>query len=222
MAARRIPTYSNKFGFAPWLLAALALFAGIWLGNLSAGAPPVHPDADTSLNVYFSPNGGATDQLVHLINQAKTSVEVQAYSFTSDPIINALIAAKQRGVAVTIILDRSHLEYRNYRTGKTTTEPSFALKAFYNAGIPTYIDYRYDIAHNKIMLIDGSTIITGSFNYSNSAEHFNAENMLVIQNLPALYARYQTNFEYHLKTSLLYQPGLTLPATTNSSTGEWG
>ena len=220
MSGRRNQNYSNRLAYIPrffWFLIPAALFLGVWLGHLPGGALPVHPDAQSSLNVYFSPNGGATDELVSLINNAKTSIEVQAYSFTSDPIIDALIDAKQRGIAVTIILDRSHLEYRNFRTGKTTMEPSTALKAFFNAGIPTYIDYRYDIAHNKIMLIDGSTIVTGSFNFSNSAEHYNAENMLVIQNLPALFARYQDNFDYHEKTSLLYQPGLTLPTTSNSA-----
>jgi len=220
MAGRNKQNYSYRLAYIPrfiWFLIPAALLLGVWLGHLSSGTSAVHPDAGSSLNVYFSPDGGATDELVSLINGAKSTIDVQAYSFTSEPIIDALVNAKQRGVTVNIILDRSHLEYRNFKTGKTTLQPSTALKAFYNAGIPTYIDYRYDIAHNKIMLIDLTTIVTGSFNFSYSAEHFNAENMLVIQNMPALFSRYESNFDYHEKTSLLYQPGMVLPVTPHSA-----
>ena len=62
----------------------------------------------------------------------------------------------------------------------------------------------------KIDIIDDRIIITGSFNFSYAAAHFNAENMLVIKNIPALVSRYQKNFEFHEKTSQRYKPGLVL------------
>ncbi len=210
MAAQRIQRASSA---SPWvfLLVLAALAAGFWLGSRQNASPVALANGQSGFQVYFSPNGGATDALVSLIDHANKSVDVQAYSFTSRPLENALISAHQRGVSVHIILDRSHLERRNYRTGGFTPTVSPALEAFYNAGIPTHIEYRYLIAHNKVMLIDGNTIVTGSFNFSVAAEKYNAENMLVIHNVPALFARYDKNFAYHWKTSLPYTPGLVLP-----------
>ena len=192
------------------ILATACLMAGIWLGHLRPASPQARLQSTSSLRVYFSPDGGATHELVRLINAAQKNIEVQAYSFTSKPVIAALIRARQRGVKVAIILDRSNVERRNYRTRTYRRFISPGLEAVYTAGIPTYIDDRYLIAHNKVMLIDGHIIITGSFNFSYAAAHFNAENMLVIRNVPALFNRYEKNFLFHEHTSARYQPGLVL------------
>lgn len=207
---RKSATTSNVFQPATLIFAALCLLAGIWLGHLRSRLPASHPQADSSLKVFFAPDGGATRELVQLINSARKSVDVQAYSFTSKPIIKALIHARERGVDVEIILDRSNVERKNYRTHTYRRLISPGLDAVYTAGIPTYIDDRYLIAHNKVMLIDDRIIVTGSFNFSYAAAHFNAENMLVIKNIPALVSRYQKNFEFHEKTSQRYKPGLVL------------
>jgi phosphatidylserine/phosphatidylglycerophosphate/cardiolipin synthase-like enzyme len=208
--ARKRSLSTNLFQPGTLVFAALCLMAGIWLGHLRNNIPASHPQANSSLKVYFSPDGGATRELVRLISAARKSVEVQAYSFTSKPVIKALIHAKDRGVDVEIILDRSNVERKNYRTHTYHRLISAGLDAVYTAGIPTYIDDRYLIAHNKVMLIDGQTLITGSFNFSYAAAHFNAENMLVIKNIPSLIEQYQKNFEFHEKTSQRYKPGLVL------------
>ncbi len=83
------------------------------------------------------------------------SILMQAYSFTSAPIAKALVEARERGVEVTAILDKSQ-----------RTEQYSSADFVLHAGIPTYIDDKHAIAHNKIMLIDGRTIITGSFNFT--------------------------------------------------------
>jgi len=49
--------------------------------------------------------------------------------------------------------------------------------------------------HNKYAVIDGKTVITGSFNWTVSAEKRNDENLLVIKRLPALVEAYEKNFE---------------------------
>jgi phosphatidylserine/phosphatidylglycerophosphate/cardiolipin synthase-like enzyme len=208
--ARRRSTSPGVLQPATLVIAALCLLAGIWLGHLRNTPVAAHLHHNSSFQVFFAPNGGATRELVRLINSAKTSVEVQAYSFTSKPIIHALIRAGQRGVQVAVILDRSNVERKNYRTHTYRRLISPGLDAVYTAGIPTYIDDRYLIAHNKVMLIDNHIIITGSFNFSYAAAHFNAENMLVIRNMPALQRQYQKNFEFHEKTSQRYAPGLIL------------
>ncbi len=208
--ARRSSASPGFFQPTVFVIGSLCLLAGIWLGHLRNTPPAAHPLGNSSFQVFFSPDGGATRELVRLINSAQKSVEVQAYSFTSKPVIQALIHARQRGVRVTIILDRSNVERKNYRTHNYRRLISPGLDAVYTAGIPTYIDDRYLIAHNKVMLIDSHIIITGSFNFSYAAAHFNAENMLVIRNSPALQSQYQKNFEFHEKTSQRYAPGLIL------------
>jgi len=127
----------------------------------------------TPLQVYFSPDGGCTEAIVKEINGAKTEILVQAYSFTSTPIAKALLNAHKRGVKIEAILDKSQ------RKEKYTSATFIA-----NSGIPTYIDDQHAIAHNKIMIIDRSTVITGSFNFTKAAEEKNAENLLIIVSFP--------------------------------------
>ncbi len=110
---------------------------------------------NTSVQVYFSPNGGAAEAIIQEIDQAKTEILVQAYTFTSQPIANALLSAHKRGINVQVILDKSQ------RSEKYTSASFMA-----NVGIPTYIDDRHAIAHDKIMVIDRETVITGSFNFT--------------------------------------------------------
>jgi phosphatidylserine/phosphatidylglycerophosphate/cardiolipin synthase-like enzyme len=143
---------------------------------------------------YFSPSGGCTDAVVAVIRQARQQILVQAYSFTSAPIANALVEAHSRGVAVFIVLDKSQ-----------RTEQYSGADYVAHAGIPTYIDAAHAIAHNKIMLIDGQAIITGSFNFTKNAEENNAENLLVIRNRPDLYQAYENNFRHHYEHSQPYQ-----------------
>lgn len=146
------------------------------------------------IQVFFSPKGGCTEAVVENLNQARSNILVQAYSFTSAPIAKALVDAEKRGVKVQIILDKSQ-----------RTEKYGSADFFQRAAIPTYIDAKHAIAHNKIMIIDGKTILTGSFNFTKAAESNNAENLLVIQNDPALVAKYTANWQAHLKHSEIYQ-----------------
>jgi len=76
------------------------------------------------------------------------------------------------------------------------------VRALDRAEFPTT---RHAIAHNKVMLIDRKTIITGSFNFSAAAEDRNAENLLVIGDDPALYAAYAENFAAHLAHAERYE-----------------
>ena len=125
---------------------------------------------NTPVQVCFSPKGGCTEAIVNQIEAAKSEILVQAYSFTSAPIAKALTDAFKRGVKVEAILDKSQKRERY-------TSATFIS----NAGIPTYIDSKHAIAHNKIMIIDKETVITGSFNFTKAAEEKNAENLRIIK-----------------------------------------
>ena len=95
---------------------------------------------------------------------------------------------------MTVILDRS-------QRGERYTSATFVA----NAGIPTYIDAKHAIAHNKIMIIDGATLITGSFNFTKATEEKNAENLLVIKDDAELVKKYIANFEEHIGHSERYE-----------------
>jgi phosphatidylserine/phosphatidylglycerophosphate/cardiolipin synthase-like enzyme len=142
------------------------------------------------VEVYFSPNGGATDAVVAEINHAQREILIQAYTFTSVPIASALITAKTRGIKVEAILDKSNIKQRYS-----------SITFLENAGIPVYIDDHVKIAHSKIMIIDGKEIITGSFNFTMAAECHNAENLVILRNDPALVIKYMANFRWRLSLS---------------------
>jgi phosphatidylserine/phosphatidylglycerophosphate/cardiolipin synthase-like enzyme len=143
--------------------------------------------------VYFSPNGGCTAAIVKEITNARTEILVQAYSFTSAAIAKALVEAHKRGVKIEAILDKSQ------RSEKYTSASFLA-----NSGIPTFIDARHAIAHNKIMIIDKTAVITGSFNFTRAAEDKNAENLLIIQS-KELARIYIDNWKKHRQHSELYR-----------------
>lgn len=149
--------------------------------------------ATGTIDVYFSPRGGATDAIVREIASARSELLVQAYSFTSAPIAKALLDARKRGVRVEVVLDKSQRREKY-------SSADFLL----HGGIDTYIDSRHAIAHNKIMIIDRITLITGSFNFTKAAEEKNAENLLVIKNNRPLAGRYILNFVEHRNHSERY------------------
>jgi phosphatidylserine/phosphatidylglycerophosphate/cardiolipin synthase-like enzyme len=171
------------------VLVPLAFSGGYYLGNAARLAP-----GQKEIEVHFSPQGGCTEAVVNELQRAGKMIQVQAYSFTSRPIAQALVAAQRRGVKVTVILDPSNRE-----------DPNSRASSLVAAGVPTYIDPEHPIAHNKIMLIDGLSIVTGSFNFTNAAERANAENLLVIHDDPPLCAAYDQNFREHLAHSAPFQ-----------------
>jgi phosphatidylserine/phosphatidylglycerophosphate/cardiolipin synthase-like enzyme len=72
-----------------------------------------------------------------------------------------------------------------------------------NQGVPTMIDANHAIAHNKIIVIDGETVVTGSFNFTNAAQDKNAENLVIIRD-STLAAQYAQNWETHRQHSQAY------------------
>ena len=143
--------------------------------------------------VAFSPEGQGQALVVHAIREAKHEILVQAYGFTNKAILKALVEAHKRGVMVKVILDKSNQSKRY--SGATYVS---------NAGIPVWIDYRPAIAHNKVMIMDQRNVITGSFNFTKSAQTRNAENVLYIQGAPSLAAMYVKDWKWRLGLSREY------------------
>ncbi len=151
-------------------------------------------------DVYFSPNGGAQDAVVKSIHEAKKEVLVQAFLFSNKPITEALIAAHKKGVAVRVIVDKE-MERHHHNT----------VPDLLKARIPTFIDNKHRTAHNKVMILDTSTVITGSFNFIKSAETSNAENLLVIRSIP-MAKEYKENWEKHLMHSIRATREMIVPS----------
>ena len=139
----------------------------------------------SSWSVYFSPQGGCMQAVIKELDGAKKEVLVQAYLFTSAPVAKALFNAYKRGVKVKVILDK------NQKREKYSSADFLA-----HSGIPTMIDAAHRIAHNKVVIIDGETVITGSLDFTPAAEEKNAENLLVIRDR-GLLGRYSQNFWEH-------------------------
>jgi phosphatidylserine/phosphatidylglycerophosphate/cardiolipin synthase-like enzyme len=183
------------------------LWIAVWIGSVLlptfAGCQPSSPGASSSpgatsstlppVEIFFSPHGGCTEAAVREIDAARSVLLVQAYSFTSTPIAKALVAAHRRGVKVRVILDKEN-----------ETEKYSAAVFLIHEGVPTQIDAKHAIAHNKIMIIDEQTVITGSFNFTKQAETSNAENLLVIRDAK-IAARYIANWREHAEHSQEYR-----------------
>ena len=147
------------------------------------------PPAGT-IEVGFSPDKDAEALVLKVVDASKRSVRVMAYSFTSAPIVRALLNAKHRGVDVQVIADQKSNTGED-RSGKSRS----ALSALVNAGIPVRLISKYAIHHDKVMIVDEETVETGSFNYSDAAARRNSENVIVIWRNPRTASEYLKHWE---------------------------
>lgn len=126
----------------------------------------------------FTP-GQALPLVLDTIRNAKSTLLVAAYSFTSKPVATALRDAQRRGVKVFVVVD----------AGEAAKGYS-AARFLANDRVPVRTNGRFALQHNKFIVADGAVVQTGSFNYTSSAAERNAENVLVVSNAPALAAQY--------------------------------
>src|SRR5689334_3597851 len=146
-----------------WIIAMVVVPMSLAAGYAAKESSLKPAAAQDGISVFFSPKGGCTDAIVQGIDSAKRDIAMQAYYFTSTRIAKALVDAKKRGVHVVVIVDKS-IDDGKYSSADYCN----------NNGIETYVDREHNVAHNKIILIDGKTIFTGSFNYTKTAEEDNA------------------------------------------------
>lgn len=165
------------------MIFAVALAALAFATAVSAQAQVITTSAVGSISVYASPNGGAERAILNEVRGARQRILVQAYSFTSPPIFEALAAAKARGVDVRLLLDK-----------EARSQDFRGAGARYNQqhGVQVAVDEipGKGIAHSKVMVIDSGTVITGSFNFSRQAETTNVENLLIFKDSPELVRAY--------------------------------
>jgi phosphatidylserine/phosphatidylglycerophosphate/cardiolipin synthase-like enzyme len=147
------------------------------------------PQPAEILAIYFTPPAGGASGLIKQIDGAKKSIKVMAYGFTATNLAEALVRAKRRGVDVGLIQDE--------KSAQNNRETMPILLA---AGIEVRSDGKHAIQHNKVMLIDDDIVITGSYNFTKSAESRNAENIMIVRSSYAA-KRYADNWKSHWEHS---------------------
>jgi phosphatidylserine/phosphatidylglycerophosphate/cardiolipin synthase-like enzyme len=143
------------------------------------------PQPAEILAIYFTPPAGGASGLIKQIDGAKKSIKVMAYGFTATNLAEALVRAKRRGVDVGLIQDE-----------KSAQNNRETLPILLAAGIEVRSDGKHAIQHNKVMLIDDDIVITGSYNFTKSAESRNAENIMIVRSSYAA-KRYADNWKSH-------------------------
>lgn len=169
------------------------------IASLTSHVFAIEVQAVGTVEVAFSPDEGAEDLAIKLINTAQKEIRVLAYSFTSAPITNALIKVTKRGVSCVLVAD----EKNNLQSGNDKART--ALGALLNAGCEVRVTKAFQIHHDKQILVDGVHASTGSFNWSSSAAHKNSEQLQVNWNNPKLTEIYLRHFERNYRVSEPYK-----------------
>ncbi|MBN8656479.1 MAG: DUF1669 domain-containing protein [Anaerolineae bacterium] len=141
--------------------------------NILAETPNPRVTMDgTPVDVYFSPDDGVQAILLDILNDAQESIYFMAFSFTADELGNVIRERAESGVTVAGVMDEDQVK----------SNQGTEYDAFRQAGLDVYIDGNPGQMHHKIMIVDESIVIVGSYNFTNSAETRNDENLLVIYN----------------------------------------
>jgi len=137
----------------------------------------------TPVEVYFAPEDDIAARLMNLIQNTHETIYFLAYSFTSDVLGEAIRERAAAGVTVAGVLDAD----------QATTNEGTEYEAFVQAGLDVRLDGNKGLMHHKVLILDGCTVVTGSYNFSRSAEEQNDENLLIIRHC-ALAEEYTREF----------------------------
>jgi phosphatidylserine/phosphatidylglycerophosphate/cardiolipin synthase-like enzyme len=154
-------------------LVCLARFVGRRLGLL------------LDIKAYFSPAGGGRDALLRVLNKARREVLIQAYSFSDEPLLAALVEAKKRGVAVEVLLDAHHEKVR-------TTDFAFLVAQ----GIDPFLDTEARV-NAQTVIVDGKVVVVGSYDYTPQAETDYVQTLVVIRRHAELVQQFRAEFQKH-------------------------
>ena len=178
-----------------WALFAV-LVQPVWAKTVTLAQPSAAVVASGSpqITALFSPQDNIEQAIVAAIGRANKQILVQAYLLTDNKISDALIAAHKRGVAVQVMLDAER--------SKTKASDGQRMS---DAGIEVRLETAYENAHNKVMILDGALLISGSYNFTYAAQFKNAENIMLIKNAPQLIAQYTQNWRNHFAVAVPFK-----------------
>lgn len=160
---------------------------GIFVPNDHAVPNPVVNVSGIQIQTFFSPGGNAMTAVHEELKRATKSIRFMAFSMTDKEILRIMLEKKAAGVKVEGVFDTCLIpQYSIY----------WDLK---KAGVLTLGDGNQALMHHKVMVIDDTTVITGSYNFSKSAQNKNQENMLVIKS-PLIAKQYVDEY-YKIRTA---------------------
>jgi phosphatidylserine/phosphatidylglycerophosphate/cardiolipin synthase-like enzyme len=141
------------------------------------------------VEVLFSPADRVAHRLLQLIDNAQQSIDFLAYSFTSNDLGVALLRRAAAGVTVRGVMDSSQVKINQ----GTEYDP------FLHAGLDVRLDGNAEgWMYQEVMIIDRRIVVTGSYNFTSSAETANDENVVILY-VPAVAAQFLAEFQRILK-----------------------
>lgn len=169
--------------FKSTIVAIILAITTCTLPQLAVCGTRLNAPSQTTFELFFSPSRQTEEAIISFIAEARISVHVAAYAFTSQPIAQALVDARARGVDVRVVLDKGQAASRHS-----------AATFLAQHGVPVRINGAYLLQHQKVVIVDTIGVQTGSYNYTANARDRNSENLLIIRNLPGLAERYEVNW----------------------------
>ncbi len=154
-----------------------------WLEEANKILNSLEKQTTTEIESYFSPGSECKQNIIKHISQAQKTLDVCVFTISDNEISKKLIEAHKRKVSVKIISDNEKL----YDQGSDIDELA-------KSGIKIKIDNTSHHMHHKFALIDGTTLITGSYNWTRSAELYNHENIIVLKE-PKVCKAFQDEFD---------------------------
>lgn len=154
-----------------------------WLDRCTKAIDSVFCQRQSSHQAYYTPGDDCLKQITAQLNNARSQVHICVFTISDNRLSEAIVAAHERGVDVRIISDN----HKQHDTGSD-------LEWLADKGIATRFDRSPDHMHHKFCLVDGLTLINGSFNWTRSASERNQENIVISQDA-ALIQQFQQQFD---------------------------
>ncbi|MBI2548814.1 hypothetical protein HYW21_05685 [Candidatus Woesearchaeota archaeon] len=173
-------------------------FDELWQGTFGRGKKTSYPRLivnNALFENYFCPDDcgdkgkGGINRVVQLINDAQGSIEIAMFAFTADSVTEALVRAQQRGVSITVLVEKRNVHLLGSEVQRLKEQ-----------GITVLVDGNPQIMHHKFMIIDDTIVLLGSFNFSENANARNDENMIIFHDA-SVAQRFLQEFERLLRSS---------------------
>ena len=154
-----------------------------WLEDvIKVFQPREEPDQNSS-QVYFSPGDDCPQIIINQLERASRSIDICVFTITDNRIADAIRDAFVRGIAVRVISDNDK-----------SLDPGSDIERLKGLGIPVRIDQTQHHMHHKYAVFDQKTTLTGSYNWTRSADKHNDENF-VITSEPTINRAYLGHFD---------------------------
>ena len=132
--------------------------------------PKEDKSSDANNRCYFSPGDDCENAIIHQINSTQNILKICVFTISENEITDAILNCFKRGKQVRIITDNDKLN-----------DLGSDVRRLANAGIPVKVDGTRNHMHHKFCVIDNKTLLTGSYNWTKSAAHYNQENILLTE-----------------------------------------